>query len=176
MRPAYAIAIVPATWLLGIVILLGILALNNPSPSLVAIFSLATGALVPTGFELCRFAVGSGENEHRFFSSGYRTYIFDIVIMLLAICLTVGTVTFHHSSQLVCNGRLGAGFPMAFICDASGESPLSSVGKIDGADVDSINLLGSFVDTLFYLSLLSAARLAVRHLSIPARRLFGLVP
>jgi hypothetical protein len=173
MRAAYAIAIVPAAWLLGVVIVLGTLALNNPSPSLVAIFGLAMCALVPTGFELCRFAVSSEENEHHFFSGGYRTYIFDIVIMLLAICLTVGTVTFHHSSRLFCDGRLSAGFPVAFICDASGESPLSSVGKIDGADVDSINLLGSFVDVLFYLSLLSVARLAVSRLSVPTRRLFG---
>jgi hypothetical protein len=173
MKPAYAIAIVPAAWLLGVVVVLGILTLNNPSPSLVAIFSLATCALVPTGFESCRFALGSEDNKHRFFSGGYRTYIFDIVIMLLAICLTVGTVTFHHSSQLFCNGRLSAGFPLAFICDASGESPLSGVGKIDGADIDSINLLGSFVDVLFYLSLLSVARLAGSRLSVPTRRLFG---
>ncbi len=173
MRRAYAIAIVPGLWLLSVVIMWGILTVNNPSAFSVTLFGFATLALVPTAFELCRFALSSGDNEHRFFSGGYRTYIFDIVIMWLAICLTVATVHFQHSSRLLCDGRLSAGFPVAFICDASGESPLSSVGKIDGADVDSINLLGSFVDVLFYVCLLSVARLAVSRLSVPARRSLG---
>jgi len=173
MRRANAIALVPGLWLLGIVITLGILTVNNPSLFLVTLFGLATLALVPTGSELCRFALSSGDNEHCFFPGGYRTYIFDIVIMLMAICLTVATVHFQHSSRLFCDGRLSAGFPVSFICDASGESPLSSVGKIDAADLDSINLLGSFVDILFYVSLLSVARLAVSRLPVPARRPLG---
>ncbi len=164
---------VPGLWFLGIVTILGILTVNSPSAFSLTLFGLAALVLVPTGFELCRFALGSGDNEHRFFSGGYRTWIFDIVIMLLAICLTVATIHFQRSSGLFCYGRLSAGFPAPFICDASGESPLSSVGKIDAADVDSINFLGSFVDVLFYVSLLSVARLAVGRLSIPARRPLG---
>ena len=173
MKPRRLVAIVPGLWFLGIILLLGILALNNQSPLLIALFGLATVALAPTGFEFCRFALSSRDNEHRFFSGGYRTYIFDCVIMLLAICLTVATVHFQHSSRLLCDGRLSAGFPVAFVCDASGESPLSRVGKIDAADLDSMNLLGSFVDVLFYVSLLSVARLAVSRLSVPARRPLG---
>lgn len=173
MKPANLIVIVPGLWFLGVVVLVGMLALNEPSPLLIALFALAMVALAPTGFALCRFALSSGDNEHRFFSGGYRTWVFDIVTMLLAICLTVATVHFQHSSGLFCNGRLSAGLPAPFICDASGESPLSSVGKIDAADVDSINLLGSFVDVLFYLSLLSAARLAVSRMSVPARHPLG---
>ncbi len=173
MRHGYALAMVPGLWLLGVVIMFGILTVNNPSAFLVTSFGLATLALVPTGFELCRFALSSGDNEHRFFSGGYRTWIFDLIIMLLAICVTVATIHFQRSSGLFCNGRLSAGFPAPFVCDASGESPLSSVGKIDAADVDSINLLGSFVDVLFYLSLLSVARLTVGRLSVPARRPLG---
>ncbi len=173
MKPRKLVAIVPGLWFLGIVVLLGILALNNLSPLLIALFGLATVALAPTGFELCRFALSSRDNEHRFFSGGYRTWIFDVIIMLLAIGLTAATIRFQHSSRLFCNGRLSAGFPAPFICDASGESPLSSVGRIDGADVDSINLRGSFVDILFYVSLLSVARLAVSRLSVLARCPFG---
>ncbi len=169
MKPRRLIAIVPGQWLLGFAVLLGILTLNNPSPILTALFGLALVVLAPTGFELCRFALSSGDNEPRFFSGGYRACIFDIAMLLLAICLTVATVHFQHSSGLFCNGRLSAGFPAPFICDASGESPLSSVGKIDAADVDSINLLGSFADVLFYVFLLSAARLAIGHLFVPAR-------
>jgi hypothetical protein len=81
--------------------------------------------------------------------------------MVLAIFLTVGTINYQHPSHLLCNGRLSAGFPVAFICDASGESPLSSVGKIDWADINSINPLGSLVDILFYMVLLWIALLAV---------------
>ncbi len=168
MRHGYALAMVPGLWLLGVVIILGMLTVNNPSAFLVTSFGLAALALVPTGFELCRFALTSGDKEHRFFSGGYRTWVFDLMIMLLAICLTVATVHFQHSSGLFCNGRLSAGFPAPFICDASGESPLSSVGKIDAADVDSINWLGSFVDVLFYVSLLSVTRLVVGRLCGPA--------
>ncbi len=173
MRRGYVLAMVPGLWLLGVVIILGILTVNNPSAFLATSFGLAALAFVPTGFELCRFAVSSADHEHRFFSGGHRTYLFDLIIMLLAICLTVATVHFQYSSGLFCNGRLSAGFPAPFICDASGESPLSSVGKIDAADVDSINLLGSFVDVLFYVSLLSVARLAVSRLSVLARRPLG---
>ena len=81
--------------------------------------------------------------------------------MVLAIFLTVGTINYQHPSDPLCNGRLSAGFPVAFICDASGESPLSSVGKIDWADINSINPLGSLVDILFYMLLLSIALLVV---------------
>lgn len=104
-------------------------------------------------------------NKYRFFPPGYRGCIFSVVIMLLAICLTVGTVKYQHPSGLFCQGKLSAGFPVAFICDASGESPLSSVGKIDWADLDSINLPGSFIDILFYMTLLYLARLAIHRFS-----------
>ena len=76
--------------------------------------------------------------------------IFLIVSLLLALALTVGVLFVQHTSSPLCQGLLGAGFPLPFICDASGESPLSSVGKIDWADLDSINLIGSALDILFY--------------------------
>ena len=163
MRLANAIAIVPGLWLLGVVIVLGILTTNNPSPFLVTLFGLATVALVPTGSELCRFALSSGDNEHHFFSGGYRACIVDIMIMVLAICLTAATANYQRPSRLFCDGRVSAGFPVAFICDASGESPLSSVGIVNWADLDSINILGSLVDVLFYMMLLRIGRLALHR-------------
>ena len=168
MRLVNLISIAPGLGAFGVVILWGVLALNNPSPLYVMLFGIAVVALAPTGFEFCRSALGSGDDGHRLFSSSYRVYIFDIVILLLAICLTAATVNYQRSSSLLCDGRLSGGFPVAFICDASGESPLSSVGKIDRADVDSIELLGSFADVLFYMLILSIARLAVRRLSAVA--------
>ena len=94
-----------------------------------------------------------------------HVYIFDIMSMFLAICLTVPKVNYQHPSDAFCRGRLSAGFPAAFICDASGESPLSSVGKIDWADLDSISFPGSCLDILFYMILVWIARLAIRGFS-----------
>ncbi len=165
MRLINVIALASGLGVFAIVIVLGILTANNSSLLSVALFGLAAAALAPTGCEFCRFAFSSGDKEYRFFSRGYRGYIFDIVSMLLAICLTVATVNYQYSSGLLCDGRLSAGFPAAFICDASGESSLSSVGKIDWADLDSISLVGSFMDILFYMTLLWIARLAVHRSS-----------
>jgi hypothetical protein len=83
----------------------------------------------------------------------------------LAICLMLGTVKYQRPSDFFCDGRLSAGFPAAFMCDASGESPLSSVGKIDWADANSVNLLGACVDLLFYTTLLGIAWFSVRRLT-----------
>ena len=90
--------------------------------------------------------------------------------LLLAICLTVATVNYQRPSALFCGERLSAGFPVAFICDASGESPVSSWGKIDWADVDSINPPGSFVDILFYVVLSWTTWLIVGRISHVAGR------
>lgn len=80
-----------------------------------------------------------------------------LVIVLAAACLVAASLTFQRPDRTLCRGRLGAGFPLPAICDASGESPLSSVGRIDRADLDSVNLLGTLIDLLFYALLLSGA-------------------
>ncbi len=159
------IAFVSGLGVFAIFIVLGILAVNNSSTQNIALFSIAVVMLAPIGFELCRFAFRLEDREYRFFSRGYRGYFFDMLIMLLAICLMVITVNYQHASGLLCNGRLSAGFPFAFICDVSGESPLSSVGKIDWADLDNLSLTGAFLDILFYLILVWIIRLAVHRLS-----------
>ncbi len=88
------------------------------------------------------------------------TWLLASLLVLLSICLTAATVSYQHADLTLCRGLLGAGFPLPFVCDASGESPLSSVGRIDWADLDSINLPGTLIDVLFYsLILLGAWRL-----------------
>jgi hypothetical protein len=89
-------------------------------------------------------------HKRRFFPSGPPGCIFWIASLMLALALTVGTLFVQRTGSPLCQGLLGAGFPLPFICDASGESPLSSVGRIDWADLDSINLIGSTLDILFY--------------------------
>jgi len=90
--------------------------------------------------------------------------------MLLAVCLTAGTVDYQPPSDLLCDGRLSAGFPLAFVCGASGESPLSSVGKFDWADAGSINLPGSLFDIVFYNVLLWTTLFIVRRIFHVASR------
>ena len=103
--------------------------------------------------------------DNRVFPHGLRRVVLALVVLTLAIGLTVGTVIYQRPSGLLCEGRLSAGFPVAFVCDASGESPLSSVGKIDWADVDGLNLIGSVVDIMFYVGLLWLARLGAHRFS-----------
>jgi hypothetical protein len=135
-------------------IVLGMVAVNHHSPLYVTLLGITAAILALTGFEFCRYAFSSRDKEYRFFSRGYRGLIFDLVNILLAVCLTIGTVTYQRPSDPLCRGQLSAGFPVAFICDAQGESPLSSVRKINWADIDSLNPIGGFVDAMFYTALL----------------------
>jgi hypothetical protein len=170
MKITKIIALASGLGALVIVIVLGMLTVNDPALTYVALLGMAIATLAPIGLELCRFAFQAGAKEYHLFSRGYRGYAFDMLSVLLAIGLTIATVNYQHTSQLLCDGRLSAGFPLAFICDASGESPLSSVGKIDWADLDSINRMGSFIDILLYLTLIETARFAVSRFSNVATR------
>lgn len=77
---------------------------------------------------------------------------------MVALFVTIATVFYQRADSTLCRGLLGAGFPLPMVCDASGESPLSSVGRIDWADHDSINPIGSLLDLLFYALILWDAR------------------
>lgn len=77
-----------------------------------------------------------------------QTCITIIASLFLAVILVLSTKNYQRSPAPGCYGHLGAGFPMAFICDDPGGSPLSSAGKIDRADV--VNPFGFMVDFLFY--------------------------
>jgi hypothetical protein len=149
---------------IAFVTILRIMAVNSHFPSSLLLM-VAIVILTLAGFELWHFAFSPGENEYRFFSRGYRGLFFDIMCMLLSVCLMLATINFKNASSPLCAERLGAGFPATFICDASGESPLSSVGKIDWADIDNLNPVGAFVDILFYLALLGILRNSFRRIT-----------
>ena len=93
----------------------------------------------------------------------YRGWIFGIISIFFAIVATMVSISYQHQDSLFCQGLLGAGFPASLICDASGESPLSSVGKINWADLDNINPFGALVDILFYTMMLSVASIIMRR-------------
>ena len=158
-------------WAFAYVTILGILIVNTPFPVYVAVFGVIAIILISSGFELFRYAFSSADNKYRFFSRGLRGWLFDLAYMSLAAGLMVRSVTYQRVSDPLCGGRLGAGLPAAFVCDASGESPLSSVGKIDWADTDNISLLGSFLDVVAYIGLMWAVWSLARRI-FKAVRLF----
>jgi len=64
----------------------------------------------------------------------------------------LATVNYQRSSDPLCGGDLSAGFPLAFLCDNAGESPISDWWKISWTDI--LHPLGVYVDILFYVALL----------------------
>ena len=70
------------------------------------------------------------------------------------------SVTHRFPSWLagaLCRGLLGAGFPLSFVGDASGESTTSRWGHMDWADADSINRLGTLIDMMFHNNIVGPA-------------------
>ena len=84
-----------------------------------------------------------------------------LVSILLAICLTAGSAFYQRRNYPVCQGGLSAGFPLVFLCDGSGGSPIGSQGEIDLADWLNGNPLAFLLDFLLYGALLSSAWLIV---------------
>ena len=94
---------------------------------------------------------------------------------LLGLCLTLGTILYHREADPdpMCGGGVSAGFPLSFICDDTGGSPIGSWGKIDFADIFNINprpllldfLLDSAALTLAWL-VLSGLRKGLAHAEI----------
>jgi hypothetical protein len=64
---------------------------------------------------------------------------FVLLNLALGLCLTVATVLYHRRADPFCGGALSAGFPLAFICDDTAGSPVSSWGKIDFADLFNVD-------------------------------------
>jgi len=90
-----------------------------------------------------------------------RGCIFGFMTILLGIGLTVSTLFYQRQNYPVCQGGLSAGFPLAFICDDTGGSPISSWGRIDGADWFNMNPVAFVLDFLLYGALLSLAWVVV---------------
>jgi hypothetical protein len=86
-----------------------------------------------------------------------RGCIFGMLSILLGICLTAGTAYYQRSYDPACGGGLSAGFPLAFLCDGSGGSPIGIQGKIDFADWQHVNPPAFLLDFLLYSALLAMA-------------------
>jgi hypothetical protein len=105
-------------------------------------------------------------NRRMILFRGYWALLLGIASVALAVFSMLATLDNLHSDIFSCFGQLGAGFPVAMVCDYSGGgSPLSSAGKIDGADSPFVSPHGLLVDYIFYSLLLSAGFLSIDHLS-----------
>src|SRR5687767_11315609 len=107
----------------------------------------------------------AGMKENRSFPYRFRGCIGEIVITLLTtfVIMLISVNYLNYDDQFACNGGLGAGFPISFLCDyASGGSPPSSWGKIDLADFPYFSLKGLLADILFYSVILWITWL-IRH-------------
>ena len=88
--------------------------------------------------------------------------LFLLANLLLAICMTIGSVFYQRNPEPACHGAgLGAGFPLPFVCDDSGGSPISSWGKIDQADIAHVNPRVFLLDFLLYNALVTLVGTAV---------------
>ena len=92
--------------------------------------------------------------ENKSFSRGC---ILGILSIVLGIVLTISSAQYQRQYYPVCHGGLSAGFPIVFICDDTGGSPISSWGKIDFGDVANVNPITFILDFLLYSALLSIA-------------------
>lgn len=92
--------------------------------------------------------------ENKSFSRGC---VLGILSIVLGIVLTVSSAQYQRQYYPVCQGGLSAGFPIVFICDGSGGSPIGVFGKIDIADWSHVNPIAFILDFLLYSALLSIA-------------------
>jgi len=91
--------------------------------------------------------------DNHFFRQGARGCLTSLIIASLAICGMIISISRQYPAHPACEGMLGAGFPVIFICDDwGGGSPTGSWGKITFVDVPNggIRPTGFLVDFLFY--------------------------
>lgn len=107
---------------------------NRSHPSHVILWGVSAVLFLFAGLEFFHYALSPPSQEYRLFSRSVSCLFIDLIYISLAISLMVGTVGYQSKSTVFCSGRLGAGFPIAFICDNSGESPISDWGIISWSD------------------------------------------
>ena len=87
---------------------------------------------------------------------------FLLLNLLLGLCMTIGSVLYQRNPEPGCHtGGLGAGFPLPFVCDDTGGSPITSWGRIDLSDIGNVNSRVFLLDLLLYNALVSLIWTAV---------------
>jgi len=104
-----------------------------------------------------------------------QNFFFVFAAGLFAILAIILSTNYQYPENSACQGMLGAGFPVLYICDNwGGGSPTDSWGKITPVDVlnGGINFGGFMLDFLFYAALFLIGALVIRaiyHRLITAR-------
>lgn len=113
---------------------------------------------------------GGNLEKYQSFLHSCRSCVVEIAITLLTtfVIMVISANYLNYDDHFSCNGGLGAGFPVSFLCDygGGGGSPISSWGKIDLADFPYFSPQGLLVDILFYSVILWIAwlvRYAIYH-------------
>lgn len=92
---------------------------------------------------------------------------FGILSLVLGVIATFASALYQRHPDPACHGGgLSAGFPLAFLCDDSAGSPISSWGKIDLVDFFNMNPRVFLLDILLYSALFGV-------LWIVGRAIFG---
>ena len=95
----------------------------------------------------------AGMKENQSFQYRSRGCLVEIAVALLTACvmLVISANYRNYNDDFSCNGGLGAGFPVSFLCDyGTGGSPINSWGKIDSSDFPYFSPHGLLADILFY--------------------------
>jgi len=93
----------------------------------------------------------------------------EFAAAFLAVCvlLAISASYRNFGDEFACNGGLGVGFPVSFLCDyGTGGSPIDSWGRVDVSDFPYFSMAGLLIDSLFYAAVLGTGwlvRRAFRH-------------
>ena len=146
------LCIVLAIFLLAAAIVPAIIVAANQLSLATFLWALLALALTLISFDLFHAAFRLNGDGARFYKRSLRGVVLDLGHIALAAGLSLATFGIQHSSDPICGGELGAGFPASFICDASGSSPISDWGKMSWTDIP--NPIGAPIDILFYAALI----------------------
>jgi hypothetical protein len=111
----------------------------------------------------------AGMNERRSFPRAGRGCLIEVAAAFLAVCvlLAVSASYRNFGDEFACQGGLGVGFPVSFLCDyGAGGSPIDNWGRVDLSDFPYFSLAGLLTDSLFYAAVLGTGwlvRRAFRH-------------
>lgn len=109
----------------------------------------------------------ASENKSR--SSGCMMAFLSI---LLGLCLALASALYQRQNDPACGGSLSAGFPLPYLCDETGGSPISSWGRIDMVELLGTNMRVFLLDLLLYCALTALIWTLVRGVLLGERKRF----
>jgi hypothetical protein len=125
------------------------------------LLSLLAALIILGGLECLQWLFTHHVRYYGLFSRGWRGMLHDLGMMVMATCLLLTSVSYQRLDTPVCGGGLSAGFPLAFVCNDGGGSPLSSANQIDQDDAANVHHLALYINLLVYLTLVWSGKTAL---------------